>query len=80
METLYCSRSNLFTEFRVQQTYETHQVRGEEITILTDVAYCAHCNEKVFHEELDNRTLLKVYDEYRKRKRQRLMKNIDEEQ
>ena len=40
METLYCSRCNLFTEFRVQQTYETHQVRGEEITILTDVAYC----------------------------------------
>lgn len=68
METLYCSRCNLFTEFRVQQAYETHQVRGEEITILTDVAYCACCNEKVFHEELDNRTLLKVYDEYRKRK------------
>lgn len=68
METLYCPKCDRNVAIRIEPTEETYTIRDEEITICSKVAHCPHCSDQIFHEELDNENLNRVYDEFRKRK------------
>jgi len=68
MERLYCPNCGGLNEIEVKPVEETYTVRGEEITILADVAHCQFCGEQIFYEALDSKNLDKVYAEFRKRR------------
>lgn len=68
MENLYCPRCEKLVEIEVRATRETYDVRGEQIEIDAQVAYCLACHEQIFHEGLDSKNLDKVYHEFRRRR------------
>ena len=68
METLYCPRCDAMLSYDIRNVEETYSVRGEEITIEAQVAFCCECSESIFHEELDGRNLERLYAIYRRRK------------
>jgi len=46
---------------------ETYPVFGEPVEMETQVLMCTECGEDLYCEELDSRTLNRVYAEYRRR-------------
>lgn len=68
MKTLYCPKCDATNEVIIKAIDETYIVRGEEISTNTNVAHCTRCKEQVFSEELDNKTLERVYSEFRQRR------------
>lgn len=40
---------------------------GDDIEIETQVLICSNCGNELYDEELDSQTLLKAYNEYRKK-------------
>ena len=68
VENLYCPRCEKLVETEVRATRETYDVRGEQIEIDAQVAYCLACHEQIFHEGLDGKNLDKVYHEFRRRR------------
>lgn len=46
---------------------ETLPVKGENVSIRSEVAICNDCNEKVFYQELDDKNLELAYSAYRKK-------------
>lgn len=40
---------------------------GDDIEIEIQVLICSNCGNELYDEELDSQTLLKVYNEYRKK-------------
>ena len=62
----YCEKCNKEVETKIVMKSETYTVHGESIQVDAKVCVCNECGEELFDEELDNDTLLKVFDEYRK--------------
>lgn len=46
---------------------ESFDVFDETISIKSDVLICKECKEELFDEELDNATLINVFNEYRRK-------------
>ena len=63
----YCDVCGKEVETQVITRQETYNVCGEEIMVNAQVMVCAECGEELFNEELDSATLLKAYNEYRRR-------------
>ena len=55
------------TNTRVEDRQETHEVKGEPITILAKVRVCKTCDKDIFDEALDDQTLQAAYDIYRRK-------------
>ncbi|MGI6177118.1 MAG: type II TA system antitoxin MqsA family protein [Eubacterium sp.] len=63
----YCDSCRKKVDTKVIKKTETYEVFGESIEVDADVLVCAECGEELFCEGLDNATLVRVYDEYRRR-------------
>lgn len=63
---LFCPNCKKECSYSVKQEEETYPVKGEDITILADISYCANCGEQIWNEQMDEQNLLKAYDFYRK--------------
>ncbi len=63
----YCEVCEKEVETKVVVKKEAYDVCGETIEVDAQVLVCAECGEEFFCEELDNKTLLSAYVEYRKR-------------
>lgn len=63
----YCEACGREVETEIVTKRELHKVYGETIEVETQILTCAVCGEELFCEELDEATLLKVYNEYRRR-------------
>ena len=63
----YCDVCGKEVETQVITRQETYNVCGEEIMVNAQVMVCAECGEELFNEELDSATLIKAYNEYRRR-------------
>ncbi len=63
----YCEECGKEVEAKIVVKKEKYEVYGENIEVKTQVLTCEHCGEEFFCEELDNATLISVYNEYRKR-------------
>lgn len=73
----YCDKCDEFVEYKVVNKKETYEVHGEKITVNANVAICLKCGNEMFHPELDNETLINVYNEYRKKHNMLLPKDIE---
>lgn len=62
----YCENCDDFVDIEIKIMEETYNVKGEAITFDTEVAFCKECSQKVFNQELDNKTLNTAYSIYRK--------------
>ena len=62
----YCEECGKEVETKIVAKEETYTVYGEKILVDAKVLVCAKCGEEFFSEELDNETLIKAYNEYRK--------------
>ena len=59
-----CGKS---VETKIVEKREVYPIHGEDIAVDTYVMVCTECGMDLFDEELDNATLIKVYNEYRQR-------------
>lgn len=64
---LYCGNCNKLTEIEIKNVEESYEVKGEKITFNTDVAFCSECQGKVFHKELDDKTINAAFSIHRKK-------------
>lgn len=66
----YCEKCNKEVETKIVTKRETYTVHGSKpIQVDAKVCTCKECGEELFDEKLDNDTLLKVFDKYRKNKK-----------
>lgn len=63
---LYCSTCESMHCTKIIEKEQTLSVKGKTITLTVPVRICKACGEEVLDEELDEATLAKFYDEYRK--------------
>ena len=63
----YCEECGREVETKVITKKEVYGVCGESVEVDAQVLVCAECGEEFFCEELDNATLLRAYNEYRRR-------------
>ena len=63
----YCEVCGKEVKTEVVTRTETFTVYGEDISVDAEVKVCAECGEELFSEELDSGTLVRVYNEYRRR-------------
>jgi len=63
----YCEECGREVETRIVRKQECYQVCGEPIEVVADVLVCEECGEEFYCEELDNATLVRAYNEYRRR-------------
>ena len=63
----YCEICREKVEAKVEKKKEVYAICGEDIEVTADVLVCPNCGTELFCEELDNDTLLKAYNEYRRR-------------
>lgn len=63
----YCDICGKEVNTKLITKEECYTVCGEDIVITTKVRICEDCGEELFDEELDNGTLVKVYNEYRRK-------------
>lgn len=63
----YCYECGKEVDTKIITRKEIYNVFGEDIEVEAQVLVCLDCGEDLFFEELDNATLVAVYDEYRKR-------------
>lgn len=62
----YCSKCNKLSEASIQNIDEVFAVRGEKISIRSEVAICNACGNKIFNQQLDDKNLSLAYSIYRK--------------
>lgn len=74
----YCDACGKEVNTRIVTREETYTVMGEAITVEAQVLVCADCGEELFCEELDSQTLVKAYNEYRRRHHLLLPEEIKE--
>ena len=67
MITGYCPSCDEDKELRIELRQQTLDVRGEIITVESDVAVCPSCGTQVACAGLDDKLLAKVYEVYRSR-------------
>lgn len=63
----YCPQCDQDVETRIEEKKEIYSVRGEDFQTDNAVRICNECNTPLFDESLDELTLNKVYDLYRKK-------------
>ncbi|MFW6172222.1 MAG: hypothetical protein ACOC5T_00555 [Elusimicrobiota bacterium] len=63
----FCPKCDEFSDIRVVAETETYTVRGDEISVNAQVAYCNTCDSKIFNEKLDEKNLDLAYTKYRKK-------------
>lgn len=63
----YCDKCQKKIETKTATKDKTFNVRGENITVTTQVLVCPRCGEEFFSEELDDAALVSAHNEYRKR-------------
>lgn len=63
----YCEECGREVETEVVTKRETYNVCGEPIEVDAQVLVCAECGEEFYYEEFDNATLIRAYNEYRRR-------------
>ena len=63
----YCEECGKEVSTKVITKQENYDVCGEQIEVEAQVLICAECGEEFYCEELDNATLIKAYNEYRRR-------------
>lgn len=62
----YCDICKKETETKIINKKEIYEVYGEQIEVETQVLVCCDCGEELFCEQLDNETLIKAFNTYRK--------------
>lgn len=72
----YCDECGKEVETKVVTQKECYDVCGEQIEVDAQVLVCADCGEELFCEELDSATLVSAYNEYRRRHKLLLPKEI----
>ena len=65
----YCEECGREVETKIITKKECYDVCGEQIEVDAQVLVCAECGEELYYEELDNATLTRAYNEYRRRHR-----------
>ena len=65
----YCEECGREVETKIITKKECYDVCGEQIEVDAQVLVCAECEEELYCEELDNATLTRTYNEYRRRHR-----------
>lgn len=63
----YCDNCRKLVHTDLVSKNETFIVFDEAISTKSDVLVCKECKEELFDEELDNTTLINVFNEYRRR-------------
>ena len=63
----YCEECGREVETKVITKRESYDVCGESIEVGAQILVCAECGEEFYCEELDNATLIRAYNEYRRR-------------
>lgn len=63
----YCEECGREVETKIIIKKEAYDVCGETIEVDAQVLVCANCGEEFYSEELDNATLVRTYNEYRRR-------------
>lgn len=61
-----CESCGPVADTRVERRTETYPVKGEEISVLTNVRVCARCGQSVYDRELDSENIGAAYDLYRR--------------
>ena len=64
---MYCEECGREVETNVITKKESYDVCGESIEVDAQVLVCAECGEELYCEEFDNTTLIRAYNEYRRR-------------
>lgn len=72
----YCDICGKEVQTKIVTRTESYPVCGENISVDAQVLVCAECGEELFCEELDAKTLISAYNEYRKRHRLLLPEEI----
>ncbi|MDO5406317.1 MAG: type II toxin-antitoxin system MqsA family antitoxin [Eubacteriales bacterium] len=62
----YCEECGREVDTRIITKRESYSVYGERIEVDAQILVCADCGEEFFCEELDNATLVRAYNEYRR--------------
>lgn len=63
----FCPHCEKLEERRIECRKETIAVRGEPIEVDADVAVCVACGQDIADMELDEATLERAYNMYRRR-------------
>ena len=63
----YCEECGREVETKFITKRESYDVLGESIEVDAEILVCAECGEEFYCEELDNATLIRAYNEYRRR-------------
>ena len=63
----YCEECGREVETKVITKRELYDVCGESIEVDAQILVCEECGEEFYCEELDNATLIRAYNEYRRR-------------
>ena len=63
----YCEECGKEVRTKIITRKEEYDVCGESIEIDAQILTCAECGEELYSEELDNATLIRAYNEYRRR-------------
>lgn len=61
----YCDKCKQLVNTKIINKTEEYEVFGEKIQIVSEIRICAECGKELFDEELDEKTLNKVYDQYK---------------
>ncbi len=64
---MYCPKCETDVKTTVREVFETYPVKGEDITIKSQIRFCDACGEDIWDDELDSENLLIAYSEYRKK-------------
>lgn len=63
----YCDECGKETETKIIAKKEIYEVCGEKIEVDAQILVCVECGEEFYSEKLDNETLIRAYNEYRRR-------------
>ncbi len=74
----YCGECGREVETKIITKKESYDVCGEQIEVEAQVLVCPECGEDFYCEELDNKTLVAAYNEYRRRHKLLLPEEIKE--
>jgi putative zinc finger/helix-turn-helix YgiT family protein len=74
----YCEECGKEVETKIITKREHYDVYDETIEVDAQILICAECGEEFFCEELDNATLVRAYNEYRRRHKLLMPEEIKE--
>lgn len=66
--TYYCPNCEALQETNIIEKEQTYCVKGISITLTAPVRVCCVCGEEIIDTNLDNKTLKRFYNEYRRKK------------